>query len=71
MIKDFCFILNMVFVVFCILIGLDSVINVIGDKVVLMCEVMGFFIFYIGWLFQRIDDEINSLFGILQFIYIY
>lgn len=51
MIKDFCFILNMIFVVLCILIGLDSVINVIGDKVVLMCEVMGFFIFYIGWLF--------------------
>lgn len=48
-----------------ILTGPDSVTNVTGDKVVLMCEATGFPIPHIGWLFQRTDDETNSLPGIL------
>lgn len=46
-----------------ILTGPDSVTNVTGDKVVLMCEATGFPIPHIGWLFQRTDDETNSLPG--------
>lgn len=50
-----------------ILTGPDSVTNVTGDKVVLMCEATGFPIPHIGWLFQRTDDETNSLPGILPY----
>ena len=46
-----------------ILTGPDSVTNVTGDKVVLMCEATGFPIPHIGWLFQRTDTETSSLPG--------
>lgn len=65
MINDLCFISNMIFSAPRILTGPDSVTNVTGDKVVLMCEATGFPIPHIGWLFQRTDDETNSLPGIL------
>jgi hypothetical protein len=46
-----------------ILTGPDSVTNVTGDNVVLMCEATGFPIPHIGWLFQRTNDETSSLPG--------
>ncbi|XP_062583798.1 insulin-like growth factor-binding protein-related protein 1 [Saccostrea cucullata] len=46
-----------------ILTGPDSVTNVTGDNVVLICEAAGYPIPHIGWLFQRTDTEISNLPG--------